>query len=75
MDYLTLFSKGESFQSELIITKGHIQSDPFFSIFIPTFNRPDLLKKLYIVQLARILKIIMRLLLLTIALNTIVLFK
>lgn len=45
MDYLTLFSKGESFQSELIITKGHIQSDPFFSIFIPTFNRPDLLKK------------------------------
>ena len=30
MDYLTLFSKGKSFQSDLIITKEHIQSNPFF---------------------------------------------
>ena len=40
-----LFRKTESKESELILTKGILNADFKFSIFIPTFNRPILLQK------------------------------
>jgi glycosyltransferase involved in cell wall biosynthesis len=40
-----LFNNNEANESILILKKGQLHSKPNFSIFIPTFNRPYLLKQ------------------------------
>jgi glycosyltransferase involved in cell wall biosynthesis len=45
MNHSNLFNKNEATESELVLKKGQFHSKPDFSIFIPTFNRPYLLKQ------------------------------
>jgi glycosyltransferase involved in cell wall biosynthesis len=45
MDYSTLFTEAEATQSDLMLKMGNLINKPVYSIFIPTFNRPDLLKE------------------------------
>ena len=45
MNYSTLFNELEATQSSLILKVGNLKNKPTYSIFIPTFNRPDLLKE------------------------------
>lgn len=44
MDYSSLFNEVEATHSDLILQVGDLKNKPAYSIFIPTFNRPDLLK-------------------------------
>ncbi len=45
MNHSILFNNGEATESELVLTIGQLNFKPDFSIFIPTFNRPYLLKE------------------------------